>query len=71
MSRPMWRQGMFVIAVSTVSAHEHLLSLGYTEKAVVSARAARKKRWICFGIAVVIIIIIVIVIVVEVRLASP
>ena len=43
-------------------------SLGYTEKAVVSARAARKKRWICFGIAVVIIIIIVIVIVVEVSL---
>ena len=45
-------------------------SLGYTEKAVVSARAARKKRWICFGIAVVIIIIIVIVIVVEVKPGS-
>lgn len=32
--------------------------LGYTEKAVVSARAARKKRWICFGIILVILIII-------------
>ena len=45
-------------------------SLGYTEKAVVSARAARKKRWICFGIALVIIIIIVIVIIVEVKPGS-
>ncbi|VDB82788.1 unnamed protein product [Peniophora sp. CBMAI 1063] len=44
--------------------------LGYTEKAVVSARAARKKRWICFGIAVVIIIIIVVVVVIEVKPGS-
>lgn len=41
--------------------------LGYTEKAVVSARSARKKRWICFGIALVIVIVIVIIIVVEVK----
>ncbi|KAG7452617.1 syntaxin-like protein [Guyanagaster necrorhizus] len=32
--------------------------LGYTEKAVVSARAARKKRWICFFITLIILIII-------------
>ncbi|KAG5646685.1 hypothetical protein DXG03_002675 [Asterophora parasitica] len=32
--------------------------LGYTEKAVVSARAARKKRWICFIIILVVLIII-------------
>jgi syntaxin 1B/2/3 len=30
--------------------------LGYTEKAVVSARAARKKRWICFFIILVLLI---------------
>lgn len=45
-------------------------SLGYTEKAVVSARAARKKRWICFGIVVVIIIIVVVVVVIEVSFSS-
>ncbi|KAI0035712.1 t-SNARE [Vararia minispora EC-137] len=38
--------------------------LGYTEKAVTSARAARKKRWICFTIAIILIIIIIIVILV-------
>jgi len=32
--------------------------LGYTEKAVVSARAARKKRWICFIIILIILIIV-------------
>jgi syntaxin 1B/2/3 len=32
--------------------------LGYTEKAVSSARAARKKRWICFFIILVILIIV-------------
>ncbi|EIN07475.1 t-SNARE [Punctularia strigosozonata HHB-11173 SS5] len=40
--------------------------LGYTEKAVDSARGARKKRWICFWITLVLIIIIVIIIVVKV-----
>jgi syntaxin 1B/2/3 len=45
-------------------------SLGYTEKAVTSARAARKKRWICAAIALVIIIVIVVVIVVEVKPGS-
>ncbi|KAG6814302.1 hypothetical protein H0H92_013427 [Tricholoma furcatifolium] len=33
--------------------------LGYTEKAVVSARAARRKRWICFFIIVIVVLIIV------------
>ncbi|CCL99345.1 uncharacterized protein FIBRA_01363 [Fibroporia radiculosa] len=42
------------------------LGLQYTEKAVVSARAARKKRWICFIIFIIIIAIIAIVIAVEV-----
>lgn len=32
--------------------------LGYTDKAVVSARAARKKRWICFIIFLVVLIIV-------------
>jgi len=32
--------------------------LGYTEKAVGSARAARKKRWICFFIILIILIIV-------------
>ncbi|KAI0082747.1 t-SNARE [Panus rudis PR-1116 ss-1] len=36
--------------------------LGYTEKAVASARAARKKRWICFILFIVILIIIAIII---------
>lgn len=40
--------------------------LGYTEKAVVSARAARKKRWICFIICLVILIIIGVVVGIEV-----
>ncbi|KAJ6630682.1 t-SNARE [Mycena sp. CBHHK59/15] len=34
------------------------VGLGYTEKAVESARAARKKRWICFFICLVILIIV-------------
>jgi syntaxin 1B/2/3 len=33
-------------------------SLGYTNKAVESARAARKKRWICFFIILVILIVV-------------
>ncbi|KAK7034591.1 hypothetical protein VNI00_012222 [Paramarasmius palmivorus] len=32
--------------------------LAYTEQAVVSARSARKKRWICFSICIVIILVI-------------
>ncbi|KAJ7740717.1 syntaxin [Mycena maculata] len=34
------------------------VGLGYTEKAVESARAARKKRWICFFICLIILIIV-------------
>jgi len=40
--------------------------LGYTDKAVNSARAARKKRWICFFIVLIILIIIAAVVAVEV-----
>lgn len=36
--------------------------LGHTDKAVNSARAARKKRWICFGLFVLLLIIVAIVI---------
>jgi syntaxin 1B/2/3 len=35
--------------------------LKYTEKAVVSARSARQKRWICFWIAFIVVIIIAVV----------
>ena len=37
------------------------LSLQYTDKAVVSARAARKKRWICFFIIVIVLAVIAII----------
>lgn len=43
------------------------VGLGYTEKAVESARAARKKRWICFVICLVLLIIVAIVIAVVVK----
>jgi len=36
--------------------------LGHTIKAVGSARAARKKRWICFGLMVLLLVIIIIII---------
>jgi len=39
--------------------------LGHADKAVISARAARKKRWICFAILVVILAIIAIVLAVH------
>ncbi len=35
-----------------------LSSLGHTQGAVTSARAARKKRWICFFITIVLLIVI-------------
>lgn len=44
--------------------------LQYTEKAVDSARAARKKRWICFAIFLVLLIIIAIVVVVAILKAT-
>ncbi|KAF8610198.1 t-SNARE [Ceratobasidium sp. AG-I] len=40
--------------------------LQHTESAVVSARGARKKRWICFAIIVVILIIVAIVVAIQV-----
>jgi syntaxin 1B/2/3 len=40
--------------------------LGYTEKAVGSARAARKKRWICFIIFLIILVIVGVVVAIEI-----
>lgn len=40
--------------------------LGYADKAVTSARAARKKRWICFAICIIVLIIIAVVVAVVV-----
>lgn len=40
---------------------------GQLQKAVKSARAARRKRWICFIIILIILIIIAVVVAVEVR----
>ncbi|KAL0573275.1 hypothetical protein V5O48_008682 [Marasmius crinis-equi] len=45
--------------------------LQYTEKAVDSARAARKKRWICFFIIVILLIIIAVVVAVVVIQNKP
>jgi len=42
------------------------IGLQHTEKAVVSARAARKKRWICFIITLIILAIVAIIVAVEV-----
>jgi syntaxin 1B/2/3 len=44
--------------------------LKQTQTAVKSARAARKKRWFCFGVIVCIVIVVVVVVVVEVRCLS-
>ncbi|EGN95390.1 hypothetical protein SERLA73DRAFT_186342 [Serpula lacrymans var. lacrymans S7.3] len=46
------------------------VGLGYTEKAVDSARSARKKRWICFILVLVILIIVAIVVAVLVTNAK-
>ena len=48
----------FVIYVYQIHLFIDSLRLQYTEKAVVSARSARKKRWICFWITFVLLIII-------------
>jgi syntaxin 1B/2/3 len=40
--------------------------LGHTMKAVDSARAARKKRWICFGLFALLLVIVAIIIAVVV-----
>ncbi|KAG6911449.1 hypothetical protein DXG01_014523 [Tephrocybe rancida] len=51
--------------INTIETQAHAVvqdteaGLGYTEKAVNSARAARKKRWICFFIILIIVLIIV------------
>ena len=57
-----------------VYSHNHIYlstSLNYTNKAVDSARAARKKRWICFMIFLVLLIVIAIVVVVFVLKNKP
>jgi t-SNARE complex subunit (syntaxin) len=46
---------------------KHFGSLKHTDQAVVSARSARKKRWICFILTLIIIAIIAIVVVVVVK----
>ncbi|KII88644.1 hypothetical protein PLICRDRAFT_54476 [Plicaturopsis crispa FD-325 SS-3] len=43
------------------------VGLGYTEKAVVSARAARKKRWICLVIIIVVLLVIAIVVAIVIK----
>ncbi|KAG5636807.1 hypothetical protein H0H81_006795 [Sphagnurus paluster] len=45
-------------AQANTVAQDTEAGLGYTEKAVVSARAARKKRWICFIIILIVLIIV-------------
>lgn len=45
------------------------VGLGYTEKAVVSARAARKKRWICAVIILIVLIIVGVIVGIEVSKA--
>lgn len=37
--------------------HDIEQGVGHTDKAVISAKKARKKRWWCFGIIVLIIVI--------------
>ncbi|KAF7363343.1 Aspartate aminotransferase [Mycena sanguinolenta] len=43
------------------------VGLQYTEKAVESARSARKKRWICFFICLILLIIVAVVVVVVIK----
>jgi len=54
-------------AQATIVVRDTEAGLGYTEKAVESARAARKKRWICFIIILVILIIVGVAVGVEVN----
>lgn len=73
----MSNRGASPVVSLRVVTFQHLLtsafaparSLKQTQTAVKSARAARKKRWFCFGVIVVIIIVVVVVVVVEVRCA--
>jgi syntaxin 1B/2/3 len=41
--------------------------LGYTEKAVTSAKSARRKRWICFLIILIILIIVGVVVAIQLK----
>jgi len=64
------QQDETIVAIETQAASvekDTEVGLGYTEKAVDSARAARKKRWICFVICLVILIIIGVVVGIEVK----
>ena len=60
----MLRLGKMISCEVVLRVHSHWRSLNYTNKAVDSARAARKKRWICFILCLVILIIIAIVVVI-------
>ncbi|KAH7889315.1 t-SNARE [Phlebopus sp. FC_14] len=51
-----------VQATAEVVEKDTEAGLGHTEKAVVSARSARKKRWICFILTLIILVIIAIII---------
>ncbi|KAF8319422.1 t-SNARE [Clavulina sp. PMI_390] len=60
-----------VIEQNTEVANKDLeTGVQYTEKAVESARSARKKRWICFVICLIIIIIIAIILVIKFKPSS-
>jgi syntaxin 1B/2/3 len=59
------QQDETVDAIEDAASHvekDTEVGLGYTMKAVQSASAARKKRWICFGLSVLILVIIAIII---------
>lgn len=59
------QQDETVDAIEETASHvekDTEVGLGYTMKAVKSASAARKKRWICFGLSILILVIIAIII---------
>jgi hypothetical protein len=57
-SRRTPKPGTFIALLKHQRLLTTYISLGYTEKAVVSARAARKKRWICFFLTLIILVIV-------------
>lgn len=64
--RRIWNLGKFSPWSSRLVS-KHFCSLKHTETAVVSARSARKKRWICFILFLIIIAIVVIIVVVVIK----
>lgn len=51
-------KGYVVLGTSPFSIVDAISRVKHTDNAVVSARAARKKRWICFGLFVLLLVII-------------